>query len=189
MNKKIFNTAAFVLLTGFVILLFNSGSRFSMGLLLKPMADDLSWTRSTLSLSVAVFMTVTALSLPLVGRTVDRFGAKYVLIGGILLTAISLGLMTIMQTPLQAVFIYGLLFGLGSAATSVIPIGVMITRQFPERAGFANSVAISGMGVGQLLIISTLTSQLDAIGWRGRFFSARGVKPFHPTTLSYHRNP
>jgi predicted MFS family arabinose efflux permease len=77
--------------------------------------------------------------------------------------------MTAIQSPLHAVLVYGLLFGIGSAATSITPIGVMITRRFPERAGFANSIAIAGMGVGQLLIIMLLTSQLHRLGWRGTF--------------------
>jgi hypothetical protein len=54
-----------VLATAFMVLLFNSGSRFSIGLLLKPMADDLAWTRSTLSLAVTAFMVISALTLPL----------------------------------------------------------------------------------------------------------------------------
>ena len=45
-----------ILLTGFVVLMFNSGVRFSVGLVLKPMADDLSWTRSAVSASVTLFM-------------------------------------------------------------------------------------------------------------------------------------
>ena len=39
---------------------------------------------------------------------------------------------------------------------SLTPIGVMITRFFPGRAGLANAVAISGMALGQLVIIAAL---------------------------------
>ena len=66
-----------ILLTGFVVL-FNSGVRFSVGLVLKPMADDLSWTRSAVSASVTLFMVLSALALPFVGKLVDRFGPNLV---------------------------------------------------------------------------------------------------------------
>lgn len=171
MNKKLFTTATLILTIGFIVLLFNSGSRFAIGLLLKPMALDLDWTRSTLSLAVTVFMLITALTLPMVGRAVDHFGAKTVLLSGIILSALSLALMMWIEAPWQAILVYGVIFAVGSAATSITPIGVMITRWFPERAGFANSVAIAGMGIGQLVVIMLLTSQLHRLGWRGSFIA------------------
>ena len=62
-------SAAFILATGFVLLLYNGGSRFIMGLMLKPMVDDLNWSRATLSLTVTVFMVVSAVVLPFIGRS------------------------------------------------------------------------------------------------------------------------
>jgi len=38
--------ALFVLAVAFLLLLFNGGSRFTIGLTLKPMADDLVWSRA-----------------------------------------------------------------------------------------------------------------------------------------------
>ena len=62
--------------------------------------------------------------------------------------------------------LYGGLFAIGSGLASITPIGVMVTRFFPDRAGLANAVAISGMGVGQLIIIAGLAAVLVDIGWR-----------------------
>lgn len=45
-----------ILTTGFAILFFSGGSRFAFGLMLKPMTDDLGWSRSSLSLAVTTFM-------------------------------------------------------------------------------------------------------------------------------------
>ena len=57
----------------------------------------------------------------------------------------------------------------GSAGTSIAPIGVLVSRWFPSRVGLANSIAISGMGVGQLVIIFVLATWLAELGWRGAF--------------------
>ncbi|MCB1742664.1 MAG: MFS transporter [Gammaproteobacteria bacterium] len=158
-----------VLLIGFGALLLNSGSRFAIGVLLKPMAEDMSWSRSAVSSAVGLFMLVTALGLPLVGRMVDRLGALPILAVGAALSALGIATTSLVQTPLQATLTYGLLFALGSACTSITPVGVMVTTRFPQRTGFANSVAISGMGVGQLLIIAVLANALDESGWREAF--------------------
>tara|TARA_B100000676_G_scaffold288851_1_gene320772 strand:- start:4511 stop:5692 length:1182 start_codon:yes stop_codon:yes gene_type:complete len=160
-----------ILLTGFVVLMFNSGVRFSVGLVLKPMADDLSWTRSAVSASVTLFMVLSALALPFVGKLVDRFGPNLVLSTSVLLMGVGTALMSWVDTPVEALFYYGIITALGNAGTSITPIGVLISRWYPERVGLANSIAISGMGVGQLLIIMLLSYYLDALSWRGAFIT------------------
>ena len=163
--------ARFLLAVCFLVLFFNGGARFAIGLLLHPMAHDLQWSRSTLSLNVTVFMVLSACALPLVGRLVDRFGAGAVLGTAVLVSALGLAAMSFMERPWEALLLYGVVFALGSAGTSVTPIGVLLSRWYPHRMGMANSIAISGMGVGQLLIIAVLAAQLTAFGWRGSFLA------------------
>ena len=164
------STAARLLLAVcFLVLLFNAGARFSIGLLLHPMAHDLEWSRSTLSLSVTLFMVLSACALPFVGRLVDRVGARTVLGASVLVSALGLAAMSFVAQPWEALFFYGVVFALGCAGTSVTPVGVLLSRWYPHRMGMANSIAISGMGVGQLLVISGLAVQLTTFGWRGSF--------------------
>jgi predicted MFS family arabinose efflux permease len=42
----------------------------------------------------------------------------------------------------------------------------MVTRTFPNHAGLANSLALAGMSVGQLVIVATLALVMLNIGWR-----------------------
>ena len=163
--------ARFVLATCFLVLLFNGGARVAIGLLLPPMEQELAWSRSELSLNVTVFMVVFASVLLFVGILVDRVGAGTVLGIGVLLCALGLGSMSLVEHPWQALLFYGVVFALGSAGTSVTPVGVLLSRWYPHRLGMANSIAISGMGLGQLLVISALTAQLASIGWRGSFLA------------------
>ena len=161
--------ARIVLLMAFLVLLFNSGARFAMGLMLHPMSMDLGWSRTTLSSTVTVYLILSASALPFVGQLVDRFGARYVITAGVLVSGAAITLMGFIEMPIHALFLYGVVFAIGSAAISITPIGVILTRWYPSRVGMANSIAISGMGVGQLFIISVLTSQLVSMGWRGSF--------------------
>jgi MFS family permease len=158
-----------VLLMAFLVLLFNSGARFAMGLMLHPMSMDLGWSRTTLSSTVTVYLILSASALPFAGQLVDRFGARYVITAGVLVSGTAITLMGFIEAPIHALLLYGVVFAIGSAAISITPIGVILTRWYPNRVGMANSIAISGMGVGQLLIISVLTSQLVSMGWRGSF--------------------
>lgn len=164
-----------VLAVCFGVLLVNAGARFAIGLLLKPMAQDLDWSRTELSAAVTVFMIVAAASLPLTGRWVDRFGARRVLTVAMLASAIGIGTLPLVTAPWQLLVLYGVVFSLGSAGTSITPIGVLLSRWYPDRLGMANSIAISGMGLGQLLVISALAGALDAIGWQGAYLILGGL--------------
>ncbi len=167
--NRIASYSSVVLLTTFVILLFNSGMRFSLGLLLVPMAESLQWSRTELSSMATVFMLVTASALPFTGQLVDRLGPFRVLTFGVVLAGVALVLTSQISEPWHGFLTYGLMFAVASAATSITPVGVILTRAFPQRAGLANSIAISGMGVGQLLIISLLAAFLVQTGWRSAY--------------------
>ena len=163
--------ARFLLAVCFLVMFFNGGARFAIGLLLHPMAHDLQWSRSTLSLNVTVFMVLSACALPLVGRLVDRFGAGAVLGTAVLVSALGPRRHELHGTAVGGASLLCVVFALGSAGTSVTPIGVLLSRWYPHRMGMANSIAISGMGVGQLLVIAVLAAQLTTFGWRGSFLA------------------
>ena len=155
-----------VLATGFAVLFFNSGTRNAFGLMLKPMTDDLGWSRSELSLALAAFMLVSALAMPLAGRLVDRYSMRSVLAAGGLVGAVGIGLTGQIQSHWQLFVAYGLVYAVGHAATAIPTVSVMISRWFVRRRGFANSVAVSGHAIGQLVIVMALASLLGALGWR-----------------------
>ena len=155
-----------ILATGFAILFFNGGSRSALGLMLKPMGDDLEWSRSALSLGITAYMLVSALAMPFVGRLADRFDMRWVIGTGVVVGAVGVGLMSLIASPWQLFAVYGLVFALGNAGVSNPIVSVMIVRWFPDRRGVANSVAVSGNAIGQLVIVGLLAQSLVRFGWR-----------------------
>ena len=155
-----------ILATGFAILFFNGGSRSALGLMLKPMGDDLEWSRSALSLGITAYMLVSALAMPFVGRLADRFDMRWVMGTGVVVGAVGVGLMSLIASPWQLFAVYGLVFALGNAGVSNPIVSVMIVRWFPDRRGVANSVAVSGNDIGQLVIVGLLAQSLVRFGWR-----------------------
>lgn len=142
------------------------GSRFAVGLTLRPIVEDLGWERSDIGLAVAVFQVVSALATLVAGQLADRASLRLILGGGLIVGGIGIGLMTSMQAPWHALALYGVIYALGNGAASTSSVGVMVTRVFPARAGFANAVAVSGMSVGQLVMIAALAVVLTAMSWR-----------------------
>ena len=158
-----------ILATGFFILFFSGGSRFAFGLMLKPMSEDLDVSRSTLSLAVTTFMVVSALALPFTGWLVDRWSLKGTIGVAAVLGGIGIGLMGQVDAPWQVFIVYGVVYALGNAGTSVSPVTVMISRWFPNRRGIASSGAGAGNAVGQLVIVMALAAVLVSLDWRWSF--------------------
>ena len=163
-DKKL--SPALVLATGFLVLFIGGGTRFAIGLTFKPMVDELGWARSELGLAVGVYMVVSALAMFVAGRIADRAGPRLVLGGGVLLSAIGIGLMAIVTEPWQAVLLYGVVFAIGNGAASLTPVGVMVARAFPRGMATANAAVMSGMSVGQLVMIAGLSAVLLAVTWQ-----------------------
>ena len=163
-----------ILSTGFMILFFNGGSRSALGLMLKPMGDDLDWTRSALSSGITAYMLVSALAMPFVGRLADRYDLRWIMGIGVAVGALGIGLMSVVSAPWQLFLVYGVVFALGNAGISNPVVSVMIVRWFPQRRGMANSVAVSGNALGQLVIVGSLAQSLVRFGWRVSF-AALGV--------------
>ncbi|MFQ5873323.1 MAG: MFS transporter, partial [Dehalococcoidia bacterium] len=162
---RISHTGA-ILATAFVILFFNTGSRFAFGVLLKPMQTDLHWSRSSLSLAATLFMFLSSLAMPAAGRIADRYGFRLVLSIATILVALGLGSIGWVDSKWQLFLLYGVVFALGSGGTSVSLVSVLVSRWFTKGRGMANGVAIAGGAVGQLVVISILSSFLLGLGWR-----------------------
>ncbi len=158
-----------MLAAGFLILFIGGGARFAIGLTLRPMVAELGWERSQIGMAVAVFQVISATTMYVAGTLADRISLRLIIGGGLVLSSISIGLMSVVAAPWHAVVIYGVLFAMGNGAASIAPVGVMVTRAFPTRTGLANAAASSGMTVGQLVIIAVLAAVLVTIGWRSVF--------------------
>src|ERR1041385_2074047 len=103
------------------------------------------------------------------GRLSDRLSPRVLLIGGTVIGGIGIGLMSLVTQPWHALLLYGVVFAIGNGVASLVIVGVIVMRIYPGRAGLANAVAISGMSVGQLLMIAVLAGLLAQIGWRSVF--------------------
>jgi predicted MFS family arabinose efflux permease len=164
-RKPIITGAALVLVAGFLVLFISGGARFAIGLTLKPVVEDFGWERSDLGIAVALYQVVSAAAIFVAGRLADRMNPRLVLCGGLFVSGIGIGLMSAIAAPWHALVLYGVIFALGSGAASIIPVGVMVTRAFPRRTGIANAVVMSGMSVGQLVVIAALAAVLAAVSW------------------------
>ena len=161
--------AAFALAACFLVLLIGGGARIAIGLTFKPMVDEFGWTRGELGLAVGLYMVVSAVATLIAGRMADRFSPRVLLIGGTVIGGAGIAAMSLVSQPWHALVLYGVVFAIGNGAASLVIVGVIVTRVYPGRVGLANAIAVSGMSVGQLVMIAVLAAVMVQIGWRWVF--------------------
>ncbi len=154
---------------GFLILFVGGGARFAIGLTLKPVVGELGWARGEIGAAVFAYLVVSAVATYRAGRLADRTSPSLLLNAGIVISGAGIGLMCLVGEPWHLLLLYGVVFAIGNGMASLTPVGVMVTRAFPNRTGFVNSAVISGMCLGQLVMIAALAALLARIGWRWVF--------------------
>ena len=136
-----------------------------LSVFVKPIGDDLGWSRGEISLAFTLGTLVGLSVSSIVGAKIDRYGARVAVVSaGVVVTASLAGL-----ALMQEVWQFWLLFGLGrTAALSGINLGttVAVANWFVRKRGRAVSLLVIGLRGGQALFPLFITPIIILLSWR-----------------------
>src|SRR6478672_8479616 len=87
----------------FVVLLATAGIRATPGVLMVPLEMEFGWSRSVISLAVAINIALFGLIGPFAASVMDRFGLRRVILSALMLVVITVVLTTQMRHTWQMV--------------------------------------------------------------------------------------
>ena len=160
----------YIIISSFVILFFNSGARFAIGVIFKPVIAEFGWSRSAISMAFFLHMIVFALSLILVGRLYDRYGPKWIIIISTFFLSGGCFLISLIHSLWQFFICYGIIAAIGLGGTSATLISVITSKWFEKNRGFAVSLALSGNCLGQFALIPLFSIFILQYSWRALYF-------------------
>jgi MFS family permease len=117
----------------------------SSSLFVKPLETAMGWSRTELMAGFTVYLAFTAITAPLAGRMVDRYGARVVISLGALLAGIGLALLSQMNSLWHYYAGYAIL-GTGLSAVGQVSSSYVVSQWFSRRRGRA--IGIMSMGIG-----------------------------------------
>ncbi len=142
------------------------GQNYVIGVFLKPMTQELGWSRSEFIFSRTIGQAVMAFAGFFIGAYVDRRGGRRLMFIGGTVLAVSLAALGSVQTLWQWWLLNGIVLTMGAALIGNLVVNVTLSKWFVEKRG--RVVGFSSMGVSFAgVTLPWLTTVLvDAAGWR-----------------------
>jgi len=156
-----------MLLCSIIIVLIANGFRQTFGIFLLPVVADLDISRQTFGLVVAIQALLFGFVQPIAGLIADRHGSFKVIVGGALLYALGLWLMSISANALDLHISLSFFVGLGLAGTTQVIVLGAVGKVVPnERRGFVFGAVIAAGSFGMFLFVPSLQGMMGIFSWR-----------------------
>lgn len=132
---------------------------------LKPIETDLDWSRASISMAITLAALAMGVAAPFIGRLIDSNGARVVMaVGGSVV-----GICTLLLSYANSLPYFYALFavsGIGQAGATLIPISLVISNWFSEQRARALGLAMTGTGLGAMVMVPVTNWIVSTWGWR-----------------------
>lgn len=153
---------------GFVAMFVTVGTGYSYGVLVLPASRDLGLAQGPVSGVFALTIMVFFLMGAPAGMLADRLGARAVLLLGALAVGTGLWLTASAEGLLALYLGHGVLVGV-AMSTSFIPMTAVVSALFERHRSLAVGLAVSGIGLGILVMAPVIAAMIAGLGWRDTY--------------------
>ena len=153
----------------FVSLMLVYAVRSSLGLMMPFWEDDPGWTRDLSSNAGALVLVLMAISSPVAGNLIDRYGPRAVCSAGLMCLGIGVVAVTFSSEAWHLILAYGGLIGIGAGTIAMPMVSAAVAIYFTSNQGLASGIGFSGATGGQLFAMPVLGMLVTWIGWRGTY--------------------
>ena len=141
--------------------------QYGWTLFVGPIDAKYHWGRPEIQVAFTLFVLLETWLIPVEGYLVDRFGPRYVVIGGAVLATLS-WLVNSVASSLPLLYLGAALGGIGTGCVYGTCVGNAL-KWFPGRRGFAAGITAAGFGAGAALTIGPISSMINSAGYEHAF--------------------
>jgi len=158
-----------VLATGFIGLWFGGYKVYGMSALFKPMAKELGFSRTVMSIPNSIGTLEGGFEGPLAGWIADKYGPKWIIFFGVFLYGLSLILMSFVNSLWVFYVVWGFLAGTAFNFAQAAPVDKAITDWFVKKRGAALGTKSVIQGLSGVIVLPFVAWLIITQGWRTTF--------------------
>ena len=162
------SSAAAVLVTACcgVFVSFASILVYTFGVFLKPLAASFHWSRTEVSLAFTLAALTVAVCSPFIGRLLDRFPARRVVIPCTIIYGLAFASMAVLTPHLWHLYAVFILLGIVGNGTAQLGYARLVSAWFDKQRGRALAVVMAGSGFGSMVFPPLAQWIITHYGWR-----------------------
>jgi len=150
----------------FVTLIATAGFRSAPSVLILPLEEAFGWSRTDISLAVAINVLLFGLVAPFAAALMEKFGIRKVVMSA--LTTVSFGafLTIFIQAPWQLIATWGVIVGIGTGSMALVFAATVANRWFVKNRGIVIGLLTAASATGQLIFLPGLSHLANTYGWK-----------------------
>lgn len=157
----------YIVAVAFVSSMMSMGiTAYSMGVFLKPMTEELGWSRTDISLGQTLTTFVTGILGVAIGRRMDVRGGRALMVGGAIIGGFGFIALGRVHELWQYYLVRAGLVAVGSIGMGNLVVNVALSNWFVRQRGRAIAIGVMGTSVAALLLPTVANRMIDAWGWR-----------------------
>src|SRR5580704_6896851 len=142
---------------------------YCFGVFLKPLTTEFHATRTNISFAFSLTNIMLSVSSPFVGRLVDRFGPRKIIIPAAVAFAALLLSAKFLSTNLWQLYVFFIFAGIIGSGAAPVPYGKVISNWFDKHRGLALGVTMIGIALGPILMPPATQRLITLVGWRSTY--------------------
>src|SRR5579863_5258772 len=143
--------------------------QYGWTLFVNPIDAKFHWGRPAIQVAFTLFVAIETWLVPVEGYLVDRFGPRWVVLGGGILVAIA-WVINSSASSLAVLYFAAAVGGVGTGCVYGTCVGNAL-KWFPGRRGLAAGITAAGFGAGAALTIVPISHMIDSAGYEHAFFT------------------
>jgi MFS transporter, OFA family, oxalate/formate antiporter len=155
------------LILGVICMASVANLQYGWTLFVNPIDAKYHWGRAAIQVAFTIFVLIETWLVPVEGYLVDRFGPKWVVMGGGILVAIA-WMLNSTASSLTVLYFAAAIGGVGTGCVYGTCVGNAL-KWFPGRRGLAAGITASGFGAGAALTIVPISHMIDSSGYEQAF--------------------
>jgi OFA family oxalate/formate antiporter-like MFS transporter len=155
------------LVIGIVCMACVASLQYGWTLFVNPIDTKYHWGRSAIQVAFTLFVVVETVFVPVEGYVVDRFGPRWVVLGGGILVGLAWAINSVAGS-LAVLYIAAVVGGIGAGCVYGTCVGNAL-KWFPGRRGTAAGLTAAGFGAGAALTVVPISHLIASAGYEQAF--------------------